>query len=88
MDIFGIRLVGINVENGEKLLLTVLFIAAAILARMAVLAVLRATIGPEHERVAFWIRQGISLFIAVVIIIGVLSIWFDDPTRLTTAAGL
>ena len=36
----------------------------------------------------FWTRQGISLLSAVVLILGILSIWFNDPTRLSTAFGL
>ncbi len=36
----------------------------------------------------FWTRQGISLLATVTIIIGLLSIWFNDPTRLATAFGL
>jgi small-conductance mechanosensitive channel len=38
--------------------------------------------------VAFWISQGISLTLAVLLVVGLISIWFNDPTRLTTAAGL
>ncbi|GAC1406976.1 MAG: hypothetical protein NVSMB6_03960 [Burkholderiaceae bacterium] len=36
----------------------------------------------------FWSRQGISLLSAVVIVVGLLSIWFNDPARLATAFGL
>ena len=36
----------------------------------------------------FWTRQGISLLAAVVLVLGLLSIWFSDPTRLATAFGL
>ena len=36
----------------------------------------------------FWTRQAISLVAAIVLILGLLSIWFSDPTRLATALGL
>nr|WP_246733484.1 mechanosensitive ion channel domain-containing protein [Methylobacterium sp. BTF04] len=36
----------------------------------------------------FWTRQGISLLAAVLLILGLLSIWFNDPSRLATAFGL
>ncbi len=88
MELLGVRLVGINLENGQKLLLTVIFIIAAIGVRGLLVLAVRALAQPRHERAAFWTRQGISLVVAVFITIGVLSIWFDDPTRLTTAAGL
>nr|WP_276082312.1 mechanosensitive ion channel domain-containing protein [Methylobacterium sp. GC_Met_2] len=36
----------------------------------------------------FWTRQGISLLAAVLLVLGLLSIWFNDPSRLATAFGL
>ena len=36
----------------------------------------------------FWIRQAISLITFVLAALGFLSIWFDNPTRLATGAGL
>ena len=33
-----------------------------------------------NERAAFWTRQGIRLFVGVILLFGVASIWFDDPT--------
>jgi small-conductance mechanosensitive channel len=36
----------------------------------------------------FWIRQGSSLAALVIILAAGVSIWFDDPARLTTALGL
>ena len=42
----------------------------------------------ESVQTKFWTRQGVSLLAAVVLILGLLSIWFNDPTRLATALGL
>ncbi|HEY8504882.1 MAG TPA: hypothetical protein VIL46_09890 [Gemmataceae bacterium] len=39
------------------------------------------------ERATFWAPQVVRLFTAVLLV-GVVSIWFDDPTRLATAPGL
>ncbi len=36
----------------------------------------------------FWTRQAISLIATIVLLLGRLSIWFSDPTRLATALGL
>ena len=36
----------------------------------------------------FWMRQAVSLLATIVLIVGLLSIWFNDPTRLATAFGL
>jgi small-conductance mechanosensitive channel len=89
MELFGIRLVGINVVNGQKLLLTIVLIAIILTLRYGLSALARLLVhGHRHERALFWMRQGLGLFSAVFLLLGVVSIWFDNPTRLTTAAGL
>jgi small-conductance mechanosensitive channel len=88
MEIFGIRLVGVNAENGQKLLLTLAFLAIVYLFGRALHAVAWLLLRRGHERVRFWTRQGINLATTLLVILGVLSIWFDDPTRLATALGL
>ena len=91
MEIFGIDWVGINAENGRKLLLSIVFIAVVLLVSW----VLRGTIGlvlGKADRASvqtkFWTRQAVSLLAAVLLIVGMMSIWFNDPTRLATAFGL
>jgi len=89
VDIFGIRLVGINAENGQKLLLTVVVVVALALLRRGILWGARETFGRRaRESVRFWTRQGINLGISLFMVLALLSIWFDDPTRLATALGL
>lgn len=89
MEIFGIRLIGINPENGQKLLLTIVFILIIFLLRRgANILVFRLLRGNRYERVRFWTRQVINLVTAVVLLLSLISIWFDDPTRLATAIGL
>ena len=36
----------------------------------------------------FWTHQGISVLSAVILIVGIVSIWFDNPARLGTFVGL
>lgn len=91
MHFLGIDWVGVNADNGRKLLLSVIFIAILLFASW----VLRALVGFVGGRSAsatvqtkFWTRQGISLLTAIILILGMLSIWFSDPTRLATAFGL
>lgn len=89
MEILGIRLVGINAENGQKLLLTIVFILIIfILRRGAKILTQRLIRGSHNERVRFWTRQAINLASAVLLLLSLISIWFDDPTRLATALGL
>jgi small-conductance mechanosensitive channel len=87
--IFGVTLVGVNAENGRKLLFTICFIVLIWALRKGLRGVLRLIFpGREHERAEFWAKQFVVLFTAALLIVGVVSIWFDDPTRLTTAFGL
>lgn len=89
MDLFGIRLLGLNSENGRKLLFTVGLILSVILARSLLTYLLRAIMrSSRSESTRFWAQQILNLLSAALIILGFLSIWFDDPARLTTAAGL
>jgi small-conductance mechanosensitive channel len=88
-NVFGIRLVGITAESGQKLLLSIALIALVWIARRVLRAVLESTLqGQRFVRTRFWIRQSLSLIAALVVIIGLVSLWFDDPSRLTTALGL
>lgn len=89
LAIFGVKLVGANAENAKKLLFTILFVVLVLLAMKGLRALVRSTLyRTGRERVEFWSRQGLNLFSAVLLLFGVTSIWFDDPTRLTTAMGL
>ena len=89
MDLFDIRLVGINAETGHKLVLTMGFIAGILLLRAVVVGAARMVTGlHRNARVMFWTRQGASIATAVMLVLALLSIWFDDPRRLTTAVGI
>jgi len=89
MEFFGIRFIGINQENGQKLLLTILFILGILLFGILLRAVVGLILsGERFERTRFWTKQGISVLTAVLMMVIVASIWFNDPTRLATAAGL
>jgi len=89
VEVFGIRLVGVNAENGKKVVLT-LAMAALI---WAVARVVRMTAHPllsraRLSRIDFWVHQLVRLLATGSIVLGAASIWFDDPARLTTALGL
>lgn len=87
--LFDTRLVGVNADNGKKLLFTIVLVFTLLLLGWLLRVATRAMIrGRERERAAFWTRQGIRLFVGVFLVFGVASIWFDDPTTLTTGLGL
>ncbi|MCK1462984.1 mechanosensitive ion channel [Bradyrhizobium sp. 2] len=91
VQFFGIDWVGINPENGRKLMLSAVFVIAILvtsgLVRWLVGRVL-ARGDYASTQTKFWTRQGFSLMSTIFLILGLLSIWFNDPTRLATAFGL
>ncbi len=91
MNFLGIDWVGINVENGRKLLLSAVFIGIVLVGSAILRGLVGLTIGRtdySSVQTKFWTRQGLSLAAAIILILGLLSIWFNDPTRLATAFGL
>ncbi len=90
MHLLGIDWVGVNADNGRKLLLSLIFIAVVLAASRGCARWPGCWSAARLRRVQtrFWTRQGISLLTAIVLILGLLSIWFNDPTRLATAFGL
>lgn len=88
LELFGVKLVGINAESGRKLLFSIAFVLVMLLIHAALHRLARWVAGGRGERVAFWSRQLIRLGTALVLLVGLLSIWFDDPVRLATAMGL
>lgn len=88
VEFMGIRLVGANADNAKKLLFTLIFIGAVLLLRALLAWMSNAVLAGRSEQARFWSRQAIKLGSAVLMLLGLLSIWFEDPTRLTTALGL
>ena len=87
VELFGIKLLGVDAQSGRKLLFTlcfflILFIISKILRALA------HVVGGRGGRRAFWTRQGVSLTTFVLGLLGFVSIWFDNPTRLATGVGL
>ncbi len=89
VEVFGVVLVGVSAENGKKLLFTLVFILVVYLLQRLVRRLAAAMLRDRgDERLFFWARQGIQLGAALLVVVGLLSIWFDDPTRLATGLGL
>ncbi|HYZ48486.1 MAG TPA: mechanosensitive ion channel domain-containing protein [Sphingomonas sp.] len=87
--LFGIHFIGANAQTARKLLLTLGFVLAV----WAIGAVVRALLGwighwTESPRFRFWSRQALALLLAAALILGILSIWFDNPAHLSTVFGL
>ncbi len=89
VDLFGVRLIGFNAENGRKLLLSVALILVAISAAWLLRWIGRRAVSEaRHPRSAFWVRQVVTLAASAFGVLGLISIWFDRPERLATALGL
>jgi len=85
----GFRLIGVNAETGLKLLFTVAFVSVLwLLQRLSYALANQLLRGRYKEQVRFWTRQGINLVTALLLLLGLLSIWFDNPARLATGVGL
>jgi small-conductance mechanosensitive channel len=89
VQLFGVKLIGVNADNGRKLLFSLVFVTFLILlGRLLRWLAHRRTWSAESKRIAFWTHQGISMAVSIILLIGLLSIWFDNPSTLTTAFGL
>jgi small-conductance mechanosensitive channel len=89
LHLFGVTLIGATPQNGHKLLLTIGFVVFVLVVGWMLRALLRlARRIVRWDKALFWARQAVNLLVAVVVVLGVVSIWFDDPGRLATAAGL
>ncbi|WP_237476804.1 mechanosensitive ion channel family protein [Lichenibacterium dinghuense] len=89
MEFLGVHWVGLTAENGRRLILSVLFVAAVLAVRAGLRRLVLGFVQGDGARQArFWTHQGLNLVAALVIVLGLMSIWFDDPARLATALGL
>ena len=78
---------------GVKLLVSVVFLVLLSLLRTVIAAVLRrrtpAQVADQpQERRRFWIRQAVQIAVFALLVVGLSTIWIDDPSRFTTMAGL
>ncbi len=89
MRLFGIDFIGVNAENGRKLLISLALIAIILLLGWVLRRLANLVLGRDsQQKTRFWTQQGIGLFTTILLLISIVSVWFDDPTRLTTAIGL
>lgn len=89
MEIFDIKLLGVSVESAQKLLLTMgllvlIYILGRILRGLAWLLLFNRT----GDQVRFWVRQAISAVSALLLALGTMSIWFEQPERLAAALAI
>jgi hypothetical protein len=88
MRVFGIELVGVTAESGQKLLLTILFVILVMgISRGLRWFASQTERGEKSRRIVFLTRQDISLVTAAILVLGLLylvrrSQSFGDHARL------
>ncbi len=87
MEVFGIKLIGLTAQTGSKLLLTLGVALAVAILRVVIVKGVSAATGENNDRATFWTRQGANLAGAIVLVLAVVSIWFDNPQSLGMAGG-
>jgi small-conductance mechanosensitive channel len=89
LRVFGVTLIGATPHNLHKLVLTIGFILVAWIFAWILRTVLGLFVGTRTgTRFQFWAKQGVSLVVAGILMLGVMSIWFDSPARLASVLGL
>ncbi len=86
--LFNIELIGVNWRTLKKVLFTVVLIAVVYGIRTLALAGVRRMVTERPDKAGFWGRQGIQLISALILLLGIASIWIDRGTNLTTGLGL
>src|SRR5262249_54987147 len=87
MELFGVKLLGLSEATLRKAVLTIGFTVGILLLRFLLGSVTRVYTR-KRPRERFWVRQLLSVFSALLLLLSLLSIWFDDPARLATGIGL
>lgn len=89
LQLFGVTLLGLTAQNGHKLVLTIGFIAISWAFAWLLRKLLGLLVGSRSGTMfQFWAKQGVSLTVALIVILGIASIWFDNPARLAAVVGL
>src|SRR4051794_23568005 len=88
MTFLGIHLLGFNAQNAHKLWVSAVVLGVILLIQgLLRLTIKRSEVRDRSVRLAFWVRQTASLVALVVGVVAFVSIWFDDPRRLSTGLG-
>jgi len=87
--VLGVTLVGVSATTGVKVLFTLALLVVVVALHTAARAVLRRVLGGQvADPRRFWARQGLQVVTAVVLVLGVVSIWITPETDVSTGVGL
>src|SRR3954447_25645263 len=66
LELFGIKLVGVNADNGKKFLMSLALVAIIVGVSLLLRSVMNSSITRRGKRVAFWARHVVRLLLALV----------------------
>jgi small-conductance mechanosensitive channel len=89
LHLFGVTLVGMTPRNWHKLLMTLALVAIVVGLSWLLRGIGRLALkNRRSQKVVFWVRQAINLVLAIVLLFGIVSIWFSEPQRMAAFLGL
>lgn len=89
VEVFGIPLLGVNADTGRRLLLSLAALVVVWMVGRVLRGIVRLALrGRTDVRARFWSRQAVQLARALLLVLLLLSIWFDQPARLAAPVGL
>lgn len=88
LELFNITFIGVNARTGKKVLLTLALILVVYGVRSLVLRFIRSLVTERPDPAGFWSRQGVQLVSAIIIVLGIISIWVNPGSDLTVGIGL
>ncbi len=88
LKLFDVTFVGVDLRTGKKLLLSLALFLVVYGVRWIALRFVRSLVSTRPAAASFWSRQGIQLLAAVVLLLGIFSIWVNPGTDITTGLGL
>lgn len=88
LELFNITFIGVNARTGKKVLLTVALILVVYGVRSLVLRFIRSLVTERPDPAGFWSRQGVQLVAAIIMMLGIISIWVNPGSDLTVGLGL
>jgi small-conductance mechanosensitive channel len=89
VEIYGVKLIGVDANTGEKLVFSLVLVATFVLVRLLFRMITQLLLGDRTRvRIRFWTRQAVNVLTTLIFGLAFLSIWFDNPGNLATVFGL
>ncbi len=83
LSVLGVHLVGVNEENGKKLLFTLIALVVVWAVGVVLRALARALLRHREDiRGRFWTQQAVQIATGILLVLALASIWFSHPGQL------